>query len=211
MDIKNNGNKYKALFYAVPFCAGLCGSVNFLIFVAKSLPAAAVFAFVVIHLLFLLSISAVCGNIMIEICLFAFENRKNSALRQLIYGGRRFLPVKSAVFVLIFVVLYVILTQMLADINPVKLLVLAVPAIAIFLNSRYFLSGRVRLIGDTYLLFQSGFKAVLSYKTDELGNLVFVTDDGETLKTGVSQADGAFKTLEEEFQKNGLALAGKSN
>lgn len=195
------------MFYATPFFIILGGCLNFLVFVAKSLPSAAIFPFVIIHLLLLLSLSCVCGNIMIEICLAAFENREDSALRDLLYGGRRFLPIKSAVFVAVFVVLYLILSQMLTYLSPLKLLILAVPAFAVFLNARYFLSGRVRFINGTYMLYQGGFKTVFSYKTDENGSLVFITDDGEIVKTGIFQADAEFKALETEFHKNGLKCA----
>lgn len=207
MDVLKNGEKYKALFYAPPFAALLCGSLDFLVFTAGSLPARAVFPAVVIHLLFLLALSAVCCNIMIELFLSAFEDRENSSLRKLLYGGRRFLPIKPAVFVLIFVVLYVILARRLSNFSALRLLVLAVPAFAVFFNARYFLSGRVRLINGTYILYERGFKRILSYNVDENGKLLFIKDDGGAVETGLSITDKAFGKLEAEFQKNGLARA----
>lgn len=204
MDVQKDGKKFKAAFYLLPFVLMLCGCLNFIIFVAKFLPASTFAAFAAFHLLFLLSLSAVFGNVAIETCLAMFENRKDSSLHDSIYGGRRFLPVRPAVFVAVFIACYIFLTQLLPYIGSFKLLILIVPSFAVFMNAPHFISGRVRFINGRYMLYQGNFSVLFSYYIDEHGFLVFVTEEGKLLKTDAMESDMNFKAIEAEFLKNGL-------
>ena len=209
MDIKKLSEKKTVLaIYFIPFVLMLCACLNFLFYISGVCKASVFIPFVIFHLLFLLSLSAVCGNVMIEIFLELLEDNKNSSLNKLLYGGRRFLPVRNIVFVAAFIAGYIYLTGLLSNISALQLFMLVIPSFAILFNARYFVSGRVRLISGTYMFYKNRFYSIFSYYKDENGALVFLTDEGTQVETGNTAADSDFKALQAEFQKNGLKCGG---
>lgn len=211
MDIQKLSEKKVVLaIYLIPFVLLVCASLNFLVYLAGAWKISVFVPFVIFHLLFLLSLSAVCGNLMIEVSLELLEDSKNSSLNKLLYGGRRFLPVRNIVFVVAFIAGYVYLTGLLSYISSLQLLMLVIPSLAILFNSRYFVSGRIRFISGTYIFYKNRFCTVISYYMDENGALVFLTDEGTQVATGNTAADSDFKALEAEFQKNGLKCGAKN-
>ena len=209
MDIqKLSDKKYTAVLYLIPFVLMLCGCLNFIFYTAYTLPTSNFAVFVIFHLLFLLSLSAVCGSLMIEFFLALFEDGKNSSLHSLIYGGQMFLPIRTFVFVAAFIAGYIVMMRFLPHMNSLKLLMLIIPSLAIFMNAHHFLSGRVRFINGVYLFYQDRFNIIFSYYKDENGTLVFVTDEGNLLNTGATAASADFYALEAEFLKNGLKCGG---
>ena len=96
MDIqKLSDKKYTAALYLIPFVLMLCACLNFIYYTAYTLPTSNFTVFVAFHLLFLLSLSAICGNLMIELFLALFENSKNSSLHNLLYDGQQVLAHKN--------------------------------------------------------------------------------------------------------------------
>ncbi len=66
MDIqKLNGKNCRAAIYLVPIVILLCGCLNFLFYVARVFAPPVAVPYIAFHLLFLLSLGAVFGNITI--------------------------------------------------------------------------------------------------------------------------------------------------
>jgi hypothetical protein len=204
-----NGKTFKAAVYLFPFFLMLCACVNFILIYSHTLQPSSYILFITFHLLFLLSLATVCGNLTIELALIIFEDIKKSSLKKLLYSDRRFLPIRPAVFIAVFIVLYVFLLRFVAGFNQLEILIFFVPTVAIFMNAPHFISGRVRFINGRYVFYKGSLNAIFSYQFDEKGTLVFITDDGSQLRSGATAADTDFKALEAEFFKNGLNFSGK--
>lgn len=203
MDIeKLNGRVVRAAFFLVPSALILAGCLNFLFYVAGAFKPAVAVPYIALHLLFVLSLGSVFGNAAIEAALALSEER--SALRKTLYGGRSFFPVRNAVFIVIFVALYIVMTRLVPYIGSIRMLMLAVPSLAIFFNAPRFISGRVRLIDGGYVFYRGRFQSVFSWGTDENSRLVFIAGDGRTLSTDLEAAGKDFDELKAEFEKNGL-------
>jgi hypothetical protein len=207
MDIeKFNSRQCKLLLYFLPFAFLLLTQLNYLLFMAKVLQTPSLVLFILLHLFFLLAAGILLTNVLLEILFTLFEDRKNSSLRTLLYGGRVFLPVRKILYVAVFIAAYIVLLQILTLRTTVQFLILILPTFAIAMNTRSFLSGRIRFINGRYLLYSERVRTVFSYSADENGRLIFLTDDGKILETAVTIADPAFKQLEAEFKTNNLHL-----
>lgn len=201
---KDNTNKFLVAIYPVSFLFLLCSSLNLLISISRRLSFAGAATAVSMHILFLLSICAVFSNVFTEYSLSFFDNKEKSRVSELLYGGKRYLPLRSLITIAIFIACYVILTYIMDWHETIGELVLLVPGFAIIFNAGRISSKRVRFINGKYQYFDGKLHTIISYYTDVRGRLVFINDDGKLYDTGVT-ADGTdFKALGDEFKQNGL-------
>lgn len=202
---KLNSGKIKAAIFLIPFALMLCASMPYILIVLRAFSPSVSIAVTAFHLLFILSLSAVCENLMLEIILSLIERAGKSIINQLLYKGKVLFPIRPLFFVIIFIVFYIILTQIISYQSPVQRLVLIVPSIAILLNTRHFISSRIRCISGSYIIYKNKFQAVFSYFVNDKDNFCVITDDGTSVDTGISTADFDYSKLEAEFSKNNTA------
>lgn len=201
---KEKLNLFRTAAYIVPFVVLLCTNLNYLIFVSEKLIFGKTVLFIVIHLLFLVSLSAVLGNIIIESALTLFGDTEKSEIETRLYSGSKFMFLRPLVFIIVFVVCYIDLTSSTDYFSDFRQLILLISTGAVALNARMLISGRIRFINGHYIYYDGKFNFIMSYSTNEQGQLVFITEDGRLKNIGVSQEDSNFKPLIEEFKKNGL-------
>jgi hypothetical protein len=212
MDIdKLNSRKLKAALYLIPLIMMLAASMDYIIEICHDLPLSASLIAVLYHCLFLISLSAVCANLTTEIYLSLLQGGSKSGIEEILYGGSRFFPTRAAVFVVIFIICDILLSQIIAYQSSIESLMLLIPPIAIFINARHFLSGRLRNIGGVYIIFNDTFKAMFSYFIDDAGFLCLISDDGLTISSGVNTTDIDFEKLEAEFAKNNFKRGDHTN
>jgi hypothetical protein len=204
---KFNSRRAKLILYLLPFALLIPTQLDYFLFMAKLLQPVLFVLFILLHLLFLLAICNLLTMIIMEFLFTLLEDRKKSSLHILLYKGRSALPVRNAIYVAAFIIAYVVLIQILTLQTIYQFMVLILPTLAIAMNTRYFLSGRIRLINGHYLVYKGDLRIVISYSTDENGNLIFLTSDGKIVKSDVTIADPAFKQLEAEFKVNSLHQA----
>lgn len=201
---KLNSGKIKAAIFLIPFALILCASMPYILIVLRAFSPSVSIAVTAFHLLFILSLSAVCGNLMTEIILSLIEHAGKSEINKLLYKGKILFPIRPLLFVIIFIVFYIILTQIISYQSPVQRLVLTVPSIAILLNARNFISSRIRYISGCYIIYKNKFHTVFSYFVNDKDSFCVITDDGTRIVTGINTADFDYSKLEAEFSKNSL-------
>lgn len=204
MHSKNFDGKLMAFIYVVPFTVLLCSCLNYLIDIYSRLSSGFSILIISAHLLFLISLSVSFGHFIIETTLAIFNDSEHSKINMILYGGKNFSPVRTFVFIGIFIACYVFLILYLNYKESMIELILFVPPIAIIINSRRLFSGKIRFINGKYMFFNGKFNVIISYYTDIRGRLVFVTNDGKLADTGTTADDTDFKALAAEFNKNGL-------
>jgi len=114
------------------------------------------------------------------------------------------MPLRPIIFIVIFIACYIIFASPEDYSSDFRELILLIPSSAIVINARMLISGRIRYINGHYMYYNGKFNFIMSYNTDEQGNLVFITEDGTLKETGVSRESSDFKALTEEFKRNGL-------
>lgn len=205
---KLNSRSFKIIFRLVPFAVLLSGSFNYLagiIFGGGSTNEK--LSATVIHLLFILALSAVLSNILIETLLSLFERSSKSCLFEILYGGRRFFPLRSYVFVAAFIIAYIFLSAN-SNQSALYMLISVLPPAAIAFNAPRFLSRRIRRINGSYIIYSGHFRTVFSYYTDESGNFCVILNDGKKADTGVNVTEIDFQKLEAEFKNSNLKTGG---
>lgn len=203
--MKKKLNLFRTAVYIVSFVVLLCASFNYLIYVPQQLlNFGLAVLFIFLHLLFLVSLCAALGNIVIESALSLFNDTEKSEVETRLYGGKRFMPLRSIIFIVVFVVCYIILASPKDYSSDFRELILIIPSVAIVINARMLVSGRIRFINGHYIYYNGKFNSIMSYSADEQGNLVFITEDGALKETGLSKESSDFKALAEEFKRNGL-------
>ncbi len=205
MDVqKLNSVKLRAIFYLIPFVLMLAASMSYLLFIIRVFPFYARFPAILFQFLFLLSLSNVCANLTMEIYLTLIQGAGKSEINSILYKGSCFFPLRAALFVVIFIACFIVLTQTTNYTSAIANLIMLVPPFAIFINARYFISGRLRFIGGTYLVYTDSFKKIFSYFADENGFLCFITENGQTIKTEILTIGIDFEKLVAEFSHNNL-------
>lgn len=204
MDIEKRG--FAVTFYAVPFSALLLAQLSSLINLAAVMDARSFIIYLLIDLLFILSLSLVLGNSLLEAAMILFEDRKKSVLSKILYGGKAFLPIKPIIFVVVFTACYVYLSNNPQNSNFLKSLIMLLPSAALFFNAKFFLSGRVRYISGSYISFKKRFSQMISYYFGDDGRLIFITVEGNEIDTGLLLSGEEIKALEKECSANGLKL-----
>lgn len=192
------------LFYLLPFVSMLVVSLGFIFGAAFTLPINDFVLFVFVHLLFILSLSAVAGNVLIETALCFFEDIKNSSELRKIYEKRVFVPIKPLVFVIIFIGIYIYLASDFSSLSAAKLGIMVLPSFALLINSKYFISERVRFISGKYLAYNKRFHVMLSHTVSDGNKIEFITVEGEPFETDAAITDIDYKAFCEECRKNGL-------
>jgi hypothetical protein len=205
MDVKKlNSLNFKAAVYIVPFVLLIVASSYYLAFLIRC--PSVIFAVwaVVVHCLFLLSLSAVLVNIITEFFLEYFTDKGKSPVCSVLYGSSRIVPLRPLVFSAIFAAAYILLVQILSFSGILQALILFLPAAAIFLNAPRFITRRPRYISGSYIVFTGSFQTVISYFVNDSDSIIIITEDGQTLDTGINTAETEFGRLEAEFSQNGL-------
>ncbi|MEG6572851.1 hypothetical protein V6C21_10135 [[Clostridium] cellulosi] len=197
-------NLFRTTAYIVSFVVLLSSSFNYLIYVSQLLNFSHAVLFIFLHLLFLVSLCAALENIIIESALSLFNDTEKSEVEARLYGGKRFMPLRPIIFIVIFIACYIIFASPEDYSSDFRELILLIPSSAIVINARMLISGRIRYINGHYMYYNGKFNFIMSYNTDEQGNLVFITEDGTLKETGVSRESSDFKALTEEFKRNGL-------
>jgi hypothetical protein len=209
MKLQIDERKFRHLYFILPFAALVFSNLGFLIDTAKTMPAKPYFLFIAVHLLFLASLAEVTKKILIELSLEFFEDSKNSIQLKTIFSNKGTFPVKSSIFVAVFVGIYVYLSLGAWSLSYLKLFVMIIPSAALLLDSKYFLSGKIRFISGKYLCFdreKRGFCVMLSCFVNEENKIVFLAVDGTKIETDISVTDIDFCAFEEECRRNGLVL-----
>jgi hypothetical protein len=201
---KLNSVKLRAFLYLTPFVLMLAGSFSYIIEICRDFPLSASLPLVAFQCLFLLSLSALFANLTTEIYLTLFQRAGKSEIDNILYGGSSIFPLRAGVFVTIFILGYILLTQVIPYQSTLQTLMLLIPSVAIFMNAHHFISGRIRCIGGVYLIFKERFSVVFFYYVDDSGYLCIFAQDGQSINTGVKTTDIDFEKLEAEFAQNGL-------
>lgn len=202
-------SKYKTGVYTVSSIILIVSCLNFIVGAARNNLSAASAEFVLIHILFLLSLGAVSGSIIIEYSTAFLADYGKSRIKEFLYDGKEFLPLRTFIFIGVFTALYIFLACTLNLNGTIGELILLIPPFAIFFNARRILSRRVRFINGHYIYYDGKLNTVISYYTDVEGKLIFVTNDGKLKNTGATAADTDFKALGEELSRNGLKSGAK--
>lgn len=198
-----NGRLFRAAVLLTPFACLLGVSLPYLLLLLRAVPSPAVLALAAAeHLLLLLGLTAVCRNLLVELLLWGVTDSGEGSVYRILYGGNRFFPLRSAVFVALFVAGYVLLTQLKPYASPLRALILLVPPVALWLNAPHFLSRRVRTVGGRCFLYDGRFRTVFSYFTDDNGLFCVITDAGKTVSTGVGVSSFDLGALEKAFGKD---------
>jgi hypothetical protein len=189
----------------------LSASLGYIIEICRALPFSAGLIAVFYHCLFLVSLSAVFANLSMEIYLSLLQGAGKSGIDDMLYGGSHIFPIRASVFVAIFIVSDILLSQFVEYQNSIQSLIMLIPPIAIFMNARHFISRRLRNIGGMYIIFNSSFKSMFSYFIDDASYLCFISNDGQPISTDVKTTDIDFEKLEAEFAQNKLTRSNQSN
>lgn len=210
MDIdKLNSRKLRAALYLIPLTMMLAASLGYIVEICRALPFSAGLIAVFYHCLFLISLSAVCTNLTMEIYLSLLQGAGKSGIDDILYGGSHIFPIRASLFVAIFIVCDILLSQFVEYQSSIQSLIMLIPPIAIFMNAHHFISGRLRNVGGMYIIFNDSFKSIFSYFVDDASYLCFISNDGQTISTAVKTTDIDFEKLEAEFAQNKLTRRGQ--
>lgn len=163
---------------------------------------------VAVHLFFILSLSAVLSNILIEAFLSLLERSSKSCVFETLYGGRRFFPLRSYVFVAVFIIAYIFLS-LNTNQSILHTLILILPPAAVMFNAPRFLSRRIRCLNGSYIIYSGRFKTVFSYYENDGGHFCVILNDGKTVDTGIGVTEIDFPKLETEFKNSSLKANNK--
>lgn len=197
---------FAVIFYIVPFFALLLAQLGSLINLAVTIKFSGFIIYLLIDLLFILSLSLVLGNSLLEAAIAFFEDRKKSDFSKILYGGKAFLPIKPIIFVVVFTACYVYLSYDPQNSGFLKSIIMLLPSAALFFNAKFFLSGRVRYISGSYICFKKKFSEMLSYYFNADGSLVFVTVEGNEIDTGILLTGDDLTAFGKECEANGLKV-----
>lgn len=197
-------NKFLILFYLVPFLGLLLGNLNFIISYLFSLPVPLFILFIVANLLFLLSLSSTIGNILISLVFNYFEDKEKSKNLIALYSKNNNQFIKPLIIILIFSALYIYLTMGIYQLSTLTLLVMLIPSVAIFINSKFFINDRVRFIKSHYVYFKNRSEHIISFFLNTDDEIVFLTEEGKNINTNVNQTAINFEDFSQECKANGL-------
>lgn len=200
----NFRNNRLILFYIVPFIVILISQINYFINCFSQLDMGKYIIFVFINIIFILSLSQALGNIFIEASLNLSEDKDKTPSLTGFYKEKKFSIIKPLIIIAVFAGLFIFLSVNLREMGILKLLVMLIPPVAIFINSKFLIDYRVRFINSEYLYFKKQFTHIISFFVNAEDNVTFLCDDGNMIETAVNRTSFDFETFKTECIKNGL-------
>lgn len=200
----NFKRKQTLLFYLVPFLALLISEVNYLINSFTQLDLGKFIIFIFVNILFILSLSETIGKILLENVLNFFEDKEKSPVLIALYSQTNFSVIKPLIIIFIFIGLFIFLSVNLSEMGILKLLVMLIPSVAVFLNSKSLINNRVRLINSKYIIFKNQFENIISFYINSEDNISFLCSDGTMIDTNFKQTSVDYEAFKNECLTNGL-------